>query len=195
MSHRLGVARFTGEVYPGLRTHFTALAESQTPTTLFVTCSDSRVDPALITQSLPGDLLVLRNVGNFVPAHGCDPASAAVVEYALGFLKIPRIVVCGHSNCGAMAGLLHPETIEHLAAVARWVEQADAVRARVAHIPPEQRWLAAVRTNVAYQIEMLKTHPIVAAALQDGLLHIEGWMYDIGDGRIDVLVEEGVTSE
>ncbi len=189
MIHRQGVDRFAREAYPGLADHFVGLAESQAPSTLFVTCSDSRVDPSLITQTQPGELFVLRNVGNMIPAAGHDTASAAVVEYAVTVLGVERIVVCGHSNCGAMNGLLNPQSIAHLDAVAPWVEHAAAVRTEVAELPAEQQWDAAIRANVAHQIELLKTHPSVVEALASGQLGIEGWLYDIGEGRVELITE------
>ncbi len=189
MIYRHGVERFTRETYPDLRDHFVGLAESQAPTTLFVTCSDSRVDPSLITQTQPGELFVLRNVGNMVPAAGHDTASAAVVEYAVKVLGVKRIVGCGHSNGGAMNGLLNPDAIAHLQAVAPWVEHAATVRMEVADLPAEQQWDAAIRANVALQVGLVQTHPSVADALASGQLGIEGWLYDIGEGRVELLSE------
>jgi len=189
MFHRTGVERFAREAYTAHTTHFTELAEAQAPSTLFVTCSDSRVDPALITQTSPGELFVLRNVGNMVPAAGADAASAAVIEYAVSVLGVQRIVVCGHSNCGAMNGLLNPKSISHLTSVASWVEHAAPVRSQVADVPADLRWKAAIRANVEHQIDLLRTHRCVVESLSAGQLVIEGWFYDIGEGAIELVAE------
>jgi carbonic anhydrase len=189
LSDRAGVERFTSHAFPELREHFAGLANSQAPSVLFITCSDSRVDPSLITQTLPGELFVLRNVGNLVPAHGVDTQSAAVVEYAVAVLGVKRIVVCGHSNCGAMNALLHPESVVDIPDVARWVEHAAPVRARVADVDEHDRWDAAIEASVRYQVELLQTHPSVITALDSGRLRIEGWVYDIGEGRVEFVVE------
>ena len=185
MPDRSGVHRFVTEAYPDLKDHFTDLAAVQRPSTLFVTCSDSRVDPSLITQTKPGELFVLRNVGNLIPVHGADQ------EYAVSVLKVSRIVVCGHSNCGAMAGLLNPEGIKHLTSVAGWVEHAAPVRDRVCDVHADAQWDAAIRESVGLQIEHLQTHPCVSEAMAAGNLVIEGWVYDIGHGKVDFHYEVG----
>jgi len=191
MQHRLGVKHFMTEAYPGLKGHFASLATSQSPSSLFITCSDSRVDPSLITNTQPGELFVLRNVGNMVPGFGRDAASAAVVEYAVTVLGVRRIMVCGHSNCGAMHGLLNPQGLAHISSVADWLEHAAPVREMLAEIPAEDRWDAAIRANVYYQIASLQTHPSVIRALEAGQLCIEGWVYDIAKGQIDFFGEVG----
>lgn len=192
MFDRSGVRRFEAEVYRDLKDHFSGLAKSQSPSTLFVTCSDSRVDPSLITQTQPGELFVLRNVGNLVPAFGNDLESAAVVEYAVSVLQVRRIVVCGHSNCGAMFGLLNPHALESVPTVAAWLEHASPVRQQVVDVDPESRWDAAIRASVAFQVALLQTHPSVAHALSEGRLDIEGWVYDIGEGRVDFLTDSPI---
>lgn len=189
MSNRYNIDRFFTQAYPPLETHFKALANVQNPSTLFVTCSDSRVDPSLITQTLPGELFVLRNVGNLIPEYSSDPGSAAVVSYAVEVLKVERIVVCGHSNCGAMAGLLDPSSLTELPQVAGWLEHAASVRDKLKSETHEERWVDAIRANVSLQIENLLTHPYVAKAMSQGALAIEGWVYNIGEGQIESLVE------
>ena len=189
MPNRYNINRFVTQAYPPLEAHFKALADAQRPSTLFVTCSDSRVDPSLITQTLPGELFVLRNVGNLVPEYPADPGSAAVVSYAIEVLKVERIVVCGHSNCGAMAGLLDPSALTDLPQVAGWVEHAAGVRDRIKGETHQERWVEAIRANVSLQIENLLTHPYVTEAISQGALVIEGWVYDIGEGQIEPLIE------
>ena len=136
MTVRHEFERFRAHAYEPLKEHFAALAEAQSPHTLFITCSDSRVDPSLLTQTRPGELFVLRNVGNLVPPFGEDTDSAAVVEYAVRALKVSRVVVCGHSNCGAMNGLVNPEAVAAVPTVARWIEHAAPVRDQACVHPP-----------------------------------------------------------
>jgi len=110
-----GLARFTNEVLPSKAELLAGLVHGQSPHTLFIACADSRVDPSLIVQANPGDLFVVRNAGNIVPALDSDGSSedgtAASIEYAVAVLGVQHIVVCGHSGCGAMAGLMEPESL------------------------------------------------------------------------------------
>jgi len=189
MPNRFGVDRFVNETYPRLREHFEGLAASQSPETLFITCADSRVDPSMITHTQPGELFILRNVGNMVPAYGADSSSAAAVAYAVVVLGVKHIIVCGHSNCGAMQGLLHPESVAGIPSVAWWVEHAAAVRKRISGDTPEERWDNAIHANVSLQVELLQTHPCVVEALRQGSLTLEGWVYNIGQGKVEAFIE------
>jgi carbonic anhydrase len=122
-----GVHTFHNEVFPQRREHFEQLANGQKPSTLFITCSDSRIVPELLTQTEPGELFVLRNAGNLVPPYDADfSGAAATVEYAVKALGVEQIVVCGHSHCGAVTGVLRPELIEGLPAVEKWLKVAEA---------------------------------------------------------------------
>src|SRR5688572_18088766 len=125
-----GVDTFKKEVYARNKELFERLAEGQSPSTLFITCSDSRINPNQLTQTEPGEIFILRNAGNIVPARGHDGGGeAATIEYAVTALGVTDIVICGHSFCGAMKGLLHPSSLESLPAVRRWLEHAEATRA------------------------------------------------------------------
>src|SRR6516162_2479310 len=121
-----GVRRFRHEVYPHRREVYQEAARTpQRPHTLFITCADSRIDPETITQSKPGELFVTRNIGNLVPAYGeMLGGVSAVVEYAVSALKERHIVVCGHSQCGAMQGLLDPEAVAKMPTVENWLKNA-----------------------------------------------------------------------
>ena len=146
--------------------------------------------PDLVTQSEPGDLFVLRNAGNLVPPHGAAPDSgeAATIEYAVTALKIRDVIVCGHTLCGAMQALLHPETLADLPQMRRWLGHAEATRQIIAAnyqaIPEESRWKAAVEENVLVQLENLRTHPCVAAGLAAGTLKLHGWVFKLEAGQV-----------
>jgi carbonic anhydrase len=180
-----GISRFQKDVLPGLADHFADLANGQSPDVLFVTCSDSRIDPSLITQTNPGELFILRNAGNLVPRYGEDFGSASAIEYAVSALRVSHVVVCGHSGCGAIGGLLKPASLESLPAVAQWVQHASPVVEATEHLHDcSERTAAAVEHNVLLQLENLRSHPSVAAAIEEGRLHLHGWVYDIPSGDI-----------
>lgn len=182
-----GVARFRQDVFPAKAELFAALAGTHRPGTLFISCSDARVVPELITQSEPGDLFVIRTAGNLVPAYGPAPDGvAASVEYAVAVLGVTDVVVCGHSACGAMTALAEGHDLESLAAVADWLRHADASRARTTATGAE-RVTALVRENVRAQLANLATHPSVARALARHTLTLHGWVYDIPCGTVEEL--------
>ena len=180
-----GIRRFQSDVWPLMSEQFAALANGQSPHTLVITCSDSRVDPSLITQSQPGELFVLRNAGNLVPKFGADDGSAAAVEYAVDALRVAHIVVCGHSGCGAMQGLLDPQAVRQLPTVARWVAHAASTREATSQLRGEARLDAAIMHNTTAQLDNLAGHPSVARAMAEGRLQLHAWVYDIRDGDID----------
>ena len=125
-----GVRAFQRDVYPSYRERFAELAGGQSPRAMVITCSDSRVDPFLFMQAAPGQLFVLRNAGNIVPEHsGFVGGVTATIEFAVVQLKVPNIIVCGHAGCGAVAGLLHPESIRHLPEVTNWLHHSARARA------------------------------------------------------------------
>ena len=188
-----GVERFNTEVFPQNRELFASLANSQSPDTLFIACADSRVNPSMITQTRPGDLFVLRNIGNIVPAYGeMLGGVSSAIEYAVSALKVSHIIVCGHSNCGAMQALLDPDTskLSSMPTVASWLRNAEAARAV---LEASDAGPASVRSlseqNVQLQIAHLRTHPAVAAGVARGTLTLQGWFYDIASGEVVVLDE------
>lgn len=159
------------------------------PHTLFVTCSDFRLDPELITQSEPGEILVFRNVGNLIPAYRKRYDSvSAIIEHAVLGLKVNHIVVCGHSPCGAMAGLLQPHLIERLPIMKFWLRNGEAALRIVRNYSmatEEVRILEElIEENVLLQMHNLRTHPSVASRLSDGSVGISGWVYDSGQGMV-----------
>jgi carbonic anhydrase len=185
-----GVKKFRSVEYKQNREFFEQLAhKQQRPVALFITCADSRVHPNLITQTEPGDLFLIRNAGNIVPPYGAGVGGeAATIEYSVEVLGIRNIIICGHSQCGAIKALLHPETMEHLPAVRSWCTHAEATRRIVAQkyrgLSPQELAVAATEENVLVQMNNLSTHPTVAARLSSAELRIFGWYYDIGSGQI-----------
>lgn len=184
-----GVVAFQNETYPQKKKLFTSLAEGQSPEALFITCSDSRIDPNLITHTDPGDLFICRNAGNIVPPHTSHTgAMTASIEYAVGALKVPHIIVCGHTGCGAMTGALNPEGLAEFPHVREWLNYSRAaslvVKQRKEHMTQEERLNALVRENVILQMQHLRTHPYVAAHLASGTTEIHGWVYDIATGDV-----------
>lgn len=165
--------------------------EGQNPHTLFITCSDSRVLAELITQSEPGDLFVVKNVGNIVPSsHEAESTSstAAAIEFAVQVLGVSDVVVCGHSNCGAMSALVNgaSESMPHLQ---KWLDLADPVRKLLQrdykHLTnPEARITAAAEENVLFGLENLCTYPAVMQRLQEGTLRLHGWFFKIATAEI-----------
>jgi len=189
-----GVLRFQRGVYPQHRERFERLAEGQAPQTLFITCADSRIDPAFITQTLPGELFVCRNAGNIVPPNGADGRGmTATVEYAVGALAVTDIVVCGHSDCGAMKGALDPDSLREFPHVAQWLSHAAAaLRVTQRHDCDSEaaRLKTLTRENVRLQLQHLRTHPYVAAGLSQGRLSLHGWVYDIRSGDVAAYTPE-----
>jgi carbonic anhydrase len=184
-----GVHFFQNHVFRPQQHLFERLADGQQPQALFITCADSRVNPNLITQTGPGELFILRNAGNLVPPYGTSPGGeAAAVEYAVSALKVSDVIVCGHSRCGVMEALLDPDKVRELPAVSAWTGRAEAtrrvLREKYQRQPPEDLWAEAVRVNVMVQLENLRTHPSVAAALACDRLRLHGWVYEIETGRV-----------
>lgn len=192
-----GVTKFRDSVFPEWRDQFARLAGGQHPHTLFITCADSRVVPEMITQSDPGDMFVCRNVGNIVPAYGeMMGGVSALVEYAVVALGVSHVVVCGHSDCGAMKGLLNADdpTLKRMPTVGTWLRNAEAARSVVEALQPDlegpQKVQALVEQNIRLQMQHLRTHPTVAARSANGSLKLHGWVYDIENGAV-LTVDEG----
>ncbi len=189
-----GIQTFQQTVVPAKSERFAQLATGQAPATLFITCADSRIDPSLITQTEPGDLFVIRNAGNIAPAPDPDGSSAdgtaASIEFAAAALKVQHIVVCGHSSCGAMAGLADLASVAALPSVARWLEHSHGL---VADGVPESLD-ALIEQNVLLQLENLARYPSVKALLDAGAVTLHGWVYDIGSGDVRAFDGEGFVS-
>jgi len=160
---------------------FRALAKGQRPTAMMISCADSRVDMQLVTQCEPGHLFFFRNAGNIVPPYGVVlGAASATIEYAMEALEIPNIIVCGHSDCGAMRAVIGPQGLEtRMPTVAQWLKFADTPRQivmRDSETDPQARLDRLIKLNVLSQIEHLKTHPSVAVRVANGELKLHGWV-------------------
>jgi carbonic anhydrase len=195
-----GVRRFQTEVYPQQAGMFAqAESEPQQPHTLFITCADSRIDPVAITSAAPGEVFVTRNIGNMVPPYGeMLGGVSAVIEFAVSALKVKHVVICGHTQCGAMKALLEPASVEAMPTVKSWLKNAHAalsvaesLHARGIHSGLAEAPIDVLtEQNVLLQMQHLKTHPSVAGAVAVGDLTLSGWVYHIGSGEIEV-AEEG----
>ena len=184
-----GIHQFQGKSFIPLQGLFEQLAKGQKPETLFITCSDSRIDPGLLTQAKPGDLFILRNAGNIVPPHGAgNGGEAATIEFAVAALGVRDIIICGHSHCGAMQGLLKPEQVAALPAVSSWLSHAETtrriMRENYGHLDGDRLLTATVEENVLVQLENLRTLPAVGSRLVRGDLHLHGWVYKIETGEV-----------
>ena len=184
-----GLHHFQQHVFRSQREFFERLATGQAPETLFITCSDSRINPNLITQTEPGELFIIRNAGNIVPPHSHVPGGeAATIEYAVEVLNVSDIVICGHSQCGAMKAVVDPTPLAQLPLVKQWLDNAEATRriakTRYAHLEGEDLLEVVVAENVLVQIEHLRTQPAVAAALARGAVRLHAWVYAIETGHV-----------
>ncbi|WP_266157853.1 carbonic anhydrase [Dyella silvatica] len=187
-----GVDEFSHKVFPESAALFKGLAQSQSPHTLFIACADSRVVPEMITQTQPGELFVCRNIGNIVPAYGeMLGGVSAVIEYAVMVLGVRQIVICGHSDCGAMKGLLNPLSTSGMPTVEAWLRNAEAARSTVfaRKLEGPQALQALIEENVRLQLMHLRTHPAVAAGIAEGRVALQGWIYDIEHGQVSVFDE------
>ena len=189
--HKLvsGIHSFQRGYFASNRALFEKLAtDGQNPETLFITCSDSRVVPNLITNAAPGDMFIVRNVGNVVPRPALPGGTAAAIEYAVMALGVKDIVVCGHTQCGAIEAVLDPEKMAKLPMVRRWLHETEQVREiiqqRYSDLTPEERSLVAVEENVLLQLEHLREFPFIAEKLDAGTLSLSGWVFEIKTGQV-----------
>ncbi len=185
-----GVVRFQNDVYPEKKELFEKLSLGQNPEALFITCSDSRIETAMITQTDPGELFICRNAGNIVPPHTNHTGGmTASIEFAVAALKVPHIVVCGHTECGAMKGAMNPEGLDGLPHVKEWLGFAkaavDIVRETAGELSEADRMHLLLQQNVVLQLQHLRTHPAVAASMAKGALRLHGWVYDIKTGGVE----------
>lgn len=177
-----GVSHFQKHVYPKHQDLFEQLALGQRPDALFITCADSRIDPCLLTQTKPGELFICRVIGNIVPPYpDAIGGVSATIEYAVGVLQVPEVIICGHTDCGVMKGALNPEALAEYPNVTHWLQYAKV---------DSQDLLTLTGHNVVAQLQNLRSHPSVAARLKEGDLALHGWVYHIGDGAVTAYDEQ-----
>ena len=184
-----GIHAFQKGFFARHRQLFEELAsKGQRPDTLFITCSDSRVLPNLITGAGPGELFIVRNVGNLVPRMDLIGGTAAAIEYAVEVLGVDHIVICGHTRCGAIEVVLDPARAASLPLVTRWLAQThrvrDVIAERYADLSEDAQRMAAVEENVLLQLENLREYDFVQRRIDDGTLGLSGWVFDVETGRV-----------
>lgn len=184
-----GLHHFQTEIFGTQRELFERLAAGQSPEVLFITCSDSRINPNLLTQTEPGELFILRNAGNIVPPYGTSQGGeAATIEFAVAGLHVKDIIICGHSHCGAMKGLLAPPPSRDFPALTQWLAHAELTRRVVqdtyADRSGDELLNITIQENVLAQMDNLRTHPVVASGLARGVLKLHGWVYKIETGDV-----------
>lgn len=186
-----GVHHFRSHYFAANQSLFEHLSrDGQKPETLFITCSDSRVVPNLITNAAPGELFIVRNVGNIVPAvtRGVIGGVAAAIEFAVQVLNVENIIVCGHTRCGAIEAILDPDRVAHLDFVARWLRESAEIpallREKYASLTGEARLAAAAGENVLVQLENLRSYDFVSKRLDAGTIKLGGWVFEIATAQV-----------
>lgn len=183
-----GVQKFQQEIFGLHKKLFKKLAKRQAPHTLFITCSDSRISPSMLTQTEPGEIFILRNAGNIIPPYGEHPSGeAATIEFALLGLGIENIVICGHSYCGAMKAILQPEIRDKFPSLKAWLRHADSTQKlslEIENLSEEEQINYIAKYNILKQLENLKTHPSVQNGLTNKTLNLFGWVYIISTGEV-----------
>lgn len=185
-----GHKKFLAEVFPRRRDQFHLLAESQAPEWLFITCSDSRIVPDLILGTGPGDLFISRCIGNIVPVSMNDvDGVTATIEYAVDVLKVKHVILCGHSDCGALKAALDRRALEKLPKASRWLQHVEAAFTHRQPLNPEDgphaELASLIRGNVVAQLLNLRAQPSVARAMMEKRIEVHGWYYEILSGRIE----------
>lgn len=184
------VFSFEKTVFPNQSDLYNMLAtHGQSPKALMISCADSRIVPEHVMQAQPGDLFVCRNAGNIVPPFGEKIGGvSATVEYAVAVLKVRDIIVCGHSDCGAMKAVANPASLAGMPSVASWLQHSDAAQKVVEHaydgLGEAEKVRAISLENVVAQIAHLRTHPSVAAGIARGEIALHGWFVDIHAGQV-----------
>lgn len=185
-----GHKKFLSEVFPRRKDEFRLLAESQAPEWLFITCADSRIVPDLILGTGPGDLFISRSIGNVVPVSMNDvDGVTATIEYAVDVLKVPNVILCGHSDCGALKAAIDRRGLDKLPKANRWLQHVEAAFSHRQPLNPADgehaELYSVIRGNVVAQLGNLKAQPSVARAMREGRLAVHGWFYNILSGQIE----------
>ena len=193
MSKKLleGVIKFKDDFFKEHKDIFENLSSSQNPHTLYIGCSDSRVVPDVIAQTMPGELFVVRNIANMVPPYDENSYSfrctASIIEYAVEVLKVENIVICGHSNCGGCKALYYPpKKLDKLPNVKQWLKLGEEVKNRVLakNLTPEEREFQTEQLNIVKQLENILTYPFVEQKVDEKKIKVYGWYYVIETGDV-----------
>ncbi len=193
MSKKLleGVIKFKDDFFKEHKDIFENLSSSQNPHTLYIGCSDSRVVPDVIAQTMPGELFVVRNIANMVPPYDENSYSfrctASIIEYAVEVLKVENIVICGHSNCGGCKALYYPpKKLDKLPNVKQWLKLGEEVKNRVLakNLTPEEREFQTEQLNIVKQLENILTYPFVEKKVDEKKIKLYGWYYVIETGDV-----------
>jgi Carbonic anhydrase len=193
-----GIVKFRRNDFEAHKELFHQLKEAQKPHTLFITCSDSRIDPNRITGTLPGEMFIIRNIANIVPPFRVTDeyvATTSAIEYAVQALEVDNIIVCGHSNCGGCAAAMNPsEKLKELPNTRKWLELAEPVRQQVLRelgdeYQEAREWMME-QTNVIEQLKHLMTFPYIRDKVMAGTLMVSGWYYIIETGEIFIYDKE-----
>lgn len=189
-----GIRGFRENEFIPRQKFFEDMGHKQSPHTLFIGCSDSRVVPNLITQTFPGELFVVRNIANIIPYYKKQSdtylATTSAIEYAVKQVGVSNIIVCGHSNCGGCAALYQDKELKDLPHTKKWMELAYPVKKVVEEkiaknkIPLEQRSLYTEQLNVVEQMNHLLKYSYVKKGIKEGTLNVMGWYYQIEEGEI-----------
>ena len=198
-----GIVKFRRDVLPNYRETFARLALGQSPDVLYIGCSDSRVAVNVFASTDPGDLFVVRNVGNLVPPFNlgnqssADESEAAAIEFALTTLNVSNIIICGHSECGAMHTLVTGRKNVTSNSLREWLSHGDVALEQLDTAPSLGKNLARhnqlSQLNVLKQLENLKTHPVVQEKLKAGKLTLHAWWFEVS--RADVHAYEESAGE
>jgi carbonic anhydrase len=190
-----GYRIFRSEIFPAKKDEFHRLADSQHPQFLFITCSDSRVVPNLIFQCGPGEMFLVRNAGNVVPPAGEQAGGvSATIEYAVKVLQVRHIIICGHSDCGAVKAGMEPERLKTLPLVDSWLHFVEKAEWIAGDLVPaagddhDKELRKRVCANIVGQLANLRTHTAVTEAMQKKTLDVHGWYYDIFSGQVEAYV-------
>ncbi len=187
-----GYAKFLKDYFEKNQQLFDQLSQGQNPDTLLITCSDSRINPALLLDADPGELFIVRNIGNAVPHYQPEQGSTqAAIEYAINVLSVSKVVILGHSNCGACAHLYHEHSesdpqLPHVDAWLKYLEPAKHAAMLEVHADPEKNIFEMTeKHNVIISLRRLMGYPQVQERLMDDRLTLFGWWFDIGSGKVE----------
>lgn len=184
-----GLHKFQTEVFPIQKDFFEKLVKGQEPEILFITCSDSRINPSLVTSTDPGELFIVRNAGNIIPPYVVASGEAATIEFAINQLKVEHLIICGHSHCGALDAAINLDSFKDQPQLYAWINEnisptLDLVNKSYQDLDAVSLGNILLQEHVLQQIENVKTHPAVNNAINCGLLTLHAWIYRFEEGNI-----------